>query len=370
MGKERILNKKKLLLCFCAFVISFSAAPGEAKDIFVPIKSADNFLIITGYGGAIKYIPSNGDGTLGPASVYEALPLGRMDHIRGVEVSDIDSDGDNDFITIEGYPEEFRIILYANDGSGSFLRSQVGTAAYRPEESLKVADFNGDGRQDLVVAGIGWADIYLQSNSGSFPGVSQSIDFTPHVTPSPDYATSSLKVDVGDIDSDGHQDLFFLELRSKRTAYLSKGDGSGIFPPVQKVYLPYTFEGSSFSLFDADVDGDLDLVTGGSRDNPKFFVYLNDGSGNFLVTNNLGEHDFEILGPSFHLKHIDTCDFDRDGDHDLIISQYKTGDIYYVENSNGVLLEPALIGNTVGNTQGIAASPVRAGKGKYLVAGD
>ncbi len=91
---------------------------------------------------------------------------------------------------------------------------------------------------------------------------------------------------------------------------------------------PEIFEVYSGSLIaeDLDGDGDLDLVQSGLGENftgqsARASVFLNDGAGNFTLT----EQDFTNF---FTTERIVADDLDGDGDIDLVIASQNTTDIY------------------------------------------
>src|SRR5690606_9574500 len=95
-------------------------------------------------------------------------------------------------------------------------------------------------------------------------------------------------------------------------------------------------------FFDADGDGDLDLyvASGGYELNENDSLlqdrlYINDGTGNFNISNNLPK----LLSST---KSIKSLDYDADGDLDLIIAgkvvpgKYPLAPKSYIlENTNG-----------------------------------
>lgn len=88
--------------------------------------------------------------------VRERLPDGDRDHFT-VQVVDLDGDGDTDILApltrLSGDPGDYRILL--NDGSGYFVvadpDSVLPSSVFGNGFDIEVADFNGDGGEDLFL---------------------------------------------------------------------------------------------------------------------------------------------------------------------------------------------------------------------------
>jgi hypothetical protein len=143
---------------------------------------------------------------------------------------------------------------------------------------------------------------------------------------------------VGDVNGDDHDDIFIGGAKGQRSklfiwqvdAYILKDN-----PDLDK---DFGSEDVDAALFDADLDGDLDLfvVSGGNETSSlqrlsMDRLYINDGSGNFTK----GE---ELL-PEFH--HNGSCvrpvDFDQDGDTDLFVGSRSVSGIYGISAASYLL---------------------------------
>jgi hypothetical protein len=115
------------------------------------------------YGGTINtdarilgVLLGNGDGTFQPVTLIGLFDRGQVNGVHELKVWDFDSNGKPD-IAIDGREG---VVLLINNGDGSFRRyaltAGVGDShPYNTPLDYGIADFNGDGRTDFVVA---WTD--------------------------------------------------------------------------------------------------------------------------------------------------------------------------------------------------------------------
>jgi uncharacterized protein (TIGR03437 family) len=160
-----------------------------------------------------------------------------------------------------------------------------------------IADFNGDGKLDLVIPGLGLSNgsgaanvawyLLLGKGDGTFQSPF-SVPFT---------GIMPLSVVAGDFNGDGKVDLVAAAYDSTGTPWLevAPGNGDGTFQTPVLSKLPAT---SGTVLLTADVNGDgkLDIIvagsclylnltgTGGSESNAGVTVLLGDGKGNFTIS--------------------------------------------------------------------------------------
>ncbi|MCB9049242.1 MAG: VCBS repeat-containing protein [Lewinellaceae bacterium] len=124
----------------------------------------------------------------------------------------------------------------------------------------------------------------------------------------------------GDVDGDKQEDLVLLGAAGQATQlFLAR---NGRFVKTDQPYFELDKEGEDVcgALFDADEDGDLDLMLGvGGNEYLRGFdyftarLYANDGDGNFIK-------DLVNVPPAIgQIGCIEPSDFDNDGDMDLFI---------------------------------------------------
>ncbi|MGB5645858.1 VCBS repeat-containing protein [Muriicola sp.] len=137
---------------------------------------------------------------------------------------------------------------------------------------------------------------------------------------------------VGDIDGDGNEDIFLGGANGQAgTLYRHLGNGN-VRPMPQGVFQDdMAYEDTAAAFFDADGDGDLDLMVGtggnqvGEESTYRSRLYLNNGKGNFSRAP-------EMLPSTFkNISTIAPYDFDGDGDMDVFVGSRSVVGTYGVD---------------------------------------
>lgn len=219
--------------------------------------------------------------------------------------------------------------------------------------ALTNGDFNGDGNEDLAVAG--WAAggtpspynrVYFGDGTGQFAWGDSGAFGTA------DYMLGGII--AGDVDGDGDLDLV-----TGNDVYAGgyaitvwKNDGAGRFSAASD-FGPQNVVHYMFALTDLDGDSDLDLVaTGFDFDmymGALVEVYANDGNGNFSAYA-AGALDDQWCNTAYSRASVAPLDADRDGATDIALACQDEGGVYvFRNNGSGVftLLWSHLDGNLV-----------------------
>ena len=330
--------------------LSLSASP-VASTVF-PVFTASPFspdFIITGSEapGFEHFVPSNGDGSFGARS--DIAGLGTVD---GMDVADLDRDGDNDFLVCDGGTGE--VVYYRGDGTGTFTPGVVATGITSSYcTNLRIADFNNDNLPDFVVGDnrvTNGMHVYLQQTGGTFTKVVPGLDISTWSTIE---GNSLLGLAAGDVDGDGNADVVVLGYNGIGAGQVRfyKGDGSGAMAASVQLFNVGTdfglVETVGIGLLDLEGDGDLDLVIGGGLDGAHF-VYRNSGAGTFTKP---ATSAFDVNTQTG----IDAFDVDHDGDHDLVVTTWAGFSLLWLRNDNGVLSSPILISILGAPSTGVGA---------------
>ncbi len=137
---------------------------------------------------------------------------------------------------------------------------------------------------------------------------------------------------IADINGDGNEDIYLGGAkRQAGTIYLNNGNGNLKRSLQKALESDAAFEDTASAFFDADGDGDIDLMVGtggnqvGEEKTYKTRLYLNDGKGNFTK--------FEHYLPSTYnnISVISPFDFDSDGDMDVFIGSRSVVGTYGID---------------------------------------
>jgi hypothetical protein len=236
--------------------------------------------------------------------------------------------------------------IYLGDGRGGYVDGSSlwdGPAA-RTEwgRQILIADFNGDGRNDIFVADHGY-------DADPFPGHTNTlalstpqgklIDATANLPVEHDFSHSAA---AADIDGDGDLDIFVGNLPAgpgTGPPEILVNNGTGHFTRrtdlLPAEVLDYGTRAYVRSLFvDVNGDGSPDLVLGDDGRSPDSRVLLNDGTGHFSFGNALPAKPF---GPDALAISLATLDVNQDGHPDLLVG-YTQGDPFYVGSFVQVLV--------------------------------
>ena len=237
------------------------ASPNEPAD-FNSDGNAD--LVVANINtSSVSILLGNGDGTFAP---QQEITVGSQP--RGVAVLDVDADGDADIVnTNSGGSGNLSLLL--NDGHGVFGSPTYFEGGGAGEWALSAADMNEDGRLDLILSAriSNVPSIIIQANNG---------DGTFSQLGTQNAGGSPWMLNVGDVNGDGHEDVAVVNSSANNGAILL-GDGNGnLAPPTTYATDPFPL---ATDLGDIDGDGDLDWAT--SSFSGDWWLFLNDGNGNF-----------------------------------------------------------------------------------------
>jgi len=268
----------------------------------------------------------NGDGTFSPRVQLPALPPYESTNwiAEGALIADFNGDGKPDLLVTEDnqayFPNEAAAVFFPGNGDGTFgtavLNNLAGTV-------LATADFRGDGILDLVLSTNTGAGVALGNGNGTFGSVNRFVNLGgPFVRGAV----------TGDFNNDGKTDVVVLANGFVVTPpiYVFLGNGDATFSS-----LPPFWSGSQVPLgvvaADFNHDGNLDLA-----------VILDTTSPNALAVM-LGNGDGTFQSPVFYPtdelpSSLAVADFNGDGIPDLVVTANEAD--VYLGNGDGTFQAP------------------------------
>lgn len=251
-------------------------------------------------------------------------------------VADFNGDGKPDLLSGDG-------TLQLATGKGTFT---TGTPV--AGGALAVADFNGDGKPDVLQQGTGTLLVLLGNGDGTFQ--------KPISTPS---GASLWAIAAGDLNGDGKADVVGV-FNNSLIVYLSKGDGTFAAGVAYSLPNPPNWTVTSVILGDVNGDGKVDVTvipTNGAQ--TQVVVFLGNGDGTLQSP----KTSPGPVGAGFGLFPAVEGDFNDDGKPDLVIS---TG--AYCDVCTGTWDIFLLLGNGDGTFQSPTAVIPWSGAGDLALA--
>lgn len=280
----------------------------------------EDFVYPAENGAGFNVQLSTGDGTYAPPANY-TLPSGLT--VSDLTVADFNGDGKADVLAFgTAGSSQYTIYLYLNNGSGAFTlgKSYTPPVINSLEAGVVAADFNHDGHMDFAWVQYPYVNVWLGDGNGGFTtGPSTQIQ-------------NAGPLMLGDFDGDAHADLAIADNVNYQTVQILYGDGTGAFPDTKTIDLP---QGSHSlpNVSDVNSDGKSDIVAATFYpNNPN---YVNVYYGNYQRT-----WTANTTIPIAHCAGRDApvaADVNGDGLNDLIVPESDCNDSAQATHYIGVL---------------------------------
>ena len=291
----------------------------------------------------------------------------------GCAFLDFDNDGWMDIFLVNSGATDFyspttplKNALYRNNHDGSFtdVTDKAGLAGGKFGMGVAVADYDGDGWQDLYVTNYGPNVLYRNNGNGTFTEVTDKAGVATQ-----GWSTCAVWFDY---DNDGKLDLFVSSfvyfdksqhllcvdktmtqnyyciprIFKPRPSYLFHNNGNGSFTDVSKESGIAASPGKSFGAVATDVnnDGLLDLFV--ANDTVPNFLFINKGGGKFEESGLQAAVAYSEAGKPRSGMGVDATDYDGDGWQDLFVANIDQEffSLYHNQRDLSFTDEPGEIG--------------------------
>jgi len=299
---------KKLAGPFAA-AVNYSSGGTGAGSLAIADLNGDGKLdlaVANPDSDTVGVVLGNGDGTFQSAVTYSA---GGTEPLS-IAIADVNGDQIPDLVVTVYCPtggncKHGGVNVLLGNGDGTFQDPVTYNPGGFYPASVAVADLNGDGHPDLVVANYcsssqgcshGTVGVLLGKGDGTFhsPGI--------HTT-----NAEATSVVITDINGDGHPDLVVAVQNQTVTTMLGNGDGT-FQPPI--ISNSGEVEARALAIGDVNGDGKLDLAVAGTG----LSVLLGNGDGTF-------ESPVSYDPGGAGLNGVATGDVNGDGFLDLVVAE-------------------------------------------------
>ena len=311
-----------------AFSVAIADVNGDGKpDLVVAngcVSSSDCA------NGTVSVLLGNGDGTFQTALTYGT----GGQYAYSVAIADVNLDGKPDLLVTNECAASScangTVSVLLGNGDGTFQTAVSYASGGQDAYSVAVADVNGDGKPDLVVANEGSNNVGVLLGNGD--GTFQT---------AVSYGTGgqyAFSVSIADVNGDGKPDLAVANgcasSCTNGAVSVLLGNGDGTFQTAVSTSTPYPLDfPASLALADFNGDGYLDVVSGSGS-----VLLLGNGDGTFQSPITLGAFGLGVAA----------ADFNGDGKPDLAVA--SGGSVAILINISTIVASspnPASLGQTV-----------------------
>ena len=301
-------------------------------DGIMDLLAADNF------GGSVtvllnETLPGDANLSFGQRQTFS---FGQI--LSTVAVADVNGDGRPDVVVTDREENCVWVLLNTTPpGSSSVsFADPVSFATGAAPDSVAIADFNGDGKPDIVVnnptTGGGGTTISVLVNSTASGALVPSFEAQQVI----DVGDAGGRLAAADIDGDGRPDLLITNFSSDTVSLLLNRTSFGANMVAFSSALTFAVgpRPGSIAVSDLNGDGKLDLIIADVKDNT-FSILLNNSSSP-LNPSFAPQQIFSVTAGLTSPTSIAIADVDGDGKLDVVLTDAYSSAVDVLLNSTSV----------------------------------
>jgi hypothetical protein len=344
------------IVYFGAVRASVTAASSNSLAVTVPAGASYGPLTVT-VGGltAFDYIPFittfSDPGQFVASAFASKIPVTTSAGPTSIVAADFDGDGKPDVVVSDGSSSNNIQVFSNNSSPGVFSFSQQFNFPLPNGDDpdvVAVADMDGDGKPDIVVSTVLSPRLYVFLNTSTVGAISFA---TPAIFDQGMYCQG---MTVGDINGDGKPEIVVANVADGNISVYGNNSTIGNLAFATRMPLvPASGGGVPYAAVIADIDGDgmPDIAT------------ANAAGGNVSIFHNTGTPGGPLsFAPSLEFgvgaapESIAVGDLDGDGKPDLVAGNYNDGTISILHNTS-----------SSGSVSLTVSSPISAGSSPQAV---